>query len=108
MSSAVTGSVVGKKGTVVIAAQLRKDYGLEKGAEFIQEPTPEGVLIRPSVPAPRRRYSRQEKAAFLLRSALTRGEYEEALDECRKLGVDVKKIPHRAPRPHSARTLTRA
>jgi bifunctional DNA-binding transcriptional regulator/antitoxin component of YhaV-PrlF toxin-antitoxin module len=98
MSSAATGSVVGKKGTVVIAPRLRKEFGLEEGARFVQETTPEGVLIRPSGAAPLRRYRRQEKAAFLLRSALTREEYDEALEECRKLGVDVKKIPHRAPR----------
>lgn len=42
-------SKVGKRGTVVIPARLRRQYGIEEGDLVIAEGHPEGVLIRPAV-----------------------------------------------------------
>ena len=89
---------VGKRGTVVIAAKFREEYGLEEGQPIIMEATPHGVLIKSSAATPVRRYTAEEKAEFILRSALTRSEYDEAIREVKALGVDPKSIPHRPPR----------
>jgi hypothetical protein len=36
---------MGKRGTLVIAASLRKIYGFEDGADVVQEATPNPVAI---------------------------------------------------------------
>lgn len=87
---------MGRRGTLVIAARFRKEYGFEDGGDVIQEPRPEGLLIRPAVSVPVRRYTDPEKAAFLLNAASNRAEYAEALSEVRAMGLDPKKIPHHA------------
>lgn len=89
---------VGKRGTVVIAAKFREEFGLQEGQDIIMEATDQGVLIKPCLSEPIRRYSAKEKAEFILRAALTRAEYEEALREVKALGVDPKSIPHRPPK----------
>ena len=38
---------VGKRGTLVIPAKLRRIFGIEEGSELIAEETPEGILLRP-------------------------------------------------------------
>ena len=43
---------VGKRGTVVIPAGLRRKYGLEEGALIVAEARAEGVLLRPVVALP--------------------------------------------------------
>ena len=89
---------VGKRGTVVIAPKFREEYGLEEGQPIIMEATPHGVLIKSSTSVPVRRYTAEEKAEFILRAALTRAEYDEAIREVKALGVDPKSIPHRPPK----------
>jgi bifunctional DNA-binding transcriptional regulator/antitoxin component of YhaV-PrlF toxin-antitoxin module len=38
---------IGKRGTMVIPAILRKQYGFTEGIPVVTEPHPEGVLIKP-------------------------------------------------------------
>ena len=45
-------SRVGKRGTVVIPAALRRRFGIEEGSLVIAEDREEGILIRPAVAAP--------------------------------------------------------
>jgi len=40
---------VGKRGTIVVPAKLRKRYGIEEGALVTTEPREDGVLIRLAV-----------------------------------------------------------
>jgi AbrB family looped-hinge helix DNA binding protein len=42
-------SKVGERGTVVIAAALRRRFGIEEGTLVVAEATDEGILIRPAV-----------------------------------------------------------
>jgi bifunctional DNA-binding transcriptional regulator/antitoxin component of YhaV-PrlF toxin-antitoxin module len=86
---------MGKRGTLVIAASLRKRYGFEDGADVVQEATPEGVLIRPAVTVPLRVYSDQDRAMFLLNNACSVEEYEAARQAVRAMGLDPDKIKHR-------------
>jgi bifunctional DNA-binding transcriptional regulator/antitoxin component of YhaV-PrlF toxin-antitoxin module len=37
---------IGKRGTMVIPAMLRKQYGFTEGLPVVTEPHPEGVLIK--------------------------------------------------------------
>ncbi len=87
-------SSIGKRGTLVIASSFRKAYGFEDGADVVQEPTPDGVLIRPAATVPVRVYSDEDKAMFLLNNACSRDEYKQARDSVRKMGLSPDKIKH--------------
>jgi len=85
---------MGKRGTLVIAASLRKIYGFEDGTDVVQEARPEGVLIRPAGTAPLRVYSDRVQAMFLLNNACSLEEYEAARQAVRAMGLDPGKIKH--------------
>jgi hypothetical protein len=85
---------MGKRGTLVIAASLRKIYGFEDGADVVQEATPEGVLIRPAATVPVRVYSDRDRAMFLLNNACSTAEYRKAREAVRAMGLDPAKIKH--------------
>lgn len=89
---------VGKRGTIVIPAELRARYGLEEGASIVAEPTAEGVLLRPAVTLPVEIYTDERKAEFLLNNAVTPKGYAWAREEVRKLGLDPDAIPHDKPK----------
>lgn len=89
---------VGKRGTVVIPAGLRRKYGFEEGSLIAAEAREEGVLLRPVITLPLERYSPERKAEFLLNNAVTPKDYAWAFEEVKKLGVDPKTIPHEKPK----------
>ncbi len=90
-------SRVGKRGTFVIPAKLRRRFGLEEGSEVIAEETPQGILIRPAVTVPLELYSDERKAEFLLSNAVDAEDYSRALEEVRAMGLDPSKIDHHRP-----------
>lgn len=90
-------SRIGKRGTLVIPARLRRKFGIEEGSEVIAEETPDGILIRPAVTIPVEVYSVERKAEFLLSNAVDPEDYERAVAEVRELGVDPDDIPHHRP-----------
>ena len=61
---------VGKRGTVVIPAKLRKKFGIEEGSSVLVEEGPDGVVIRPAVTLPVEVWTPERKAAFLLENAV--------------------------------------
>ncbi|BCV19956.1 AbrB/MazE/SpoVT family DNA-binding domain-containing protein [Moorella sp. Hama-1] len=85
---------IGKRGTVVIPASLRRKYGLQEGALVIAEACPEGILLRPAVALPVEVYTPERKAEFLLNNCITPEDYAWAVQEVRKLGLDPASIPH--------------
>ena len=89
---------VGKRGTVVIPAQLRRRYGIEEGSMVITEAHGDGVLIRPAVALPVEHYTDERKAEFLLSNAVDEQDYEWAVQEVRKLGIDPETVLHERPR----------
>ena len=89
---------VGKRGTVVIPAAIRRKCGLEEGSLVVAEAREEGVLLRPAVTLVVERYSPERKAEFLLNNAVTPEDYAWAVKEVRKLGVTPRKIPHKKPK----------
>ncbi len=90
-------SKVGKRGTWVIPAPLRRRFGLEEGSEIIAEETPEGILIRPAFTVALEMYTLERKAEFLLSNAVDDEDYARAVNEVRRLGLDPKSITHRQP-----------
>ena len=61
---------VGKRGTIIVPAKLRKRYGIEDGTLVTAEARGDGVLIRPAVVLPVERYTPKRKAEFRLSSRL--------------------------------------
>lgn len=82
-------SKVGKRGTVVIPAALRKRFGIEEGTLVVAEATDEGILIRPAVVMPVEVYAPERKARFLLENATDAEDYARAAAVVREeLGLD--------------------
>jgi AbrB family looped-hinge helix DNA binding protein len=88
---------VGKRGTVVIPAALRRRFGLEEGSLVVVEVRDEGILIRPAVAVPVEIYSPERRAEFLLSTAVDATDYARAVEEVRKMGVDPETVPHQPP-----------
>ena len=88
---------VGKCGTVVIPAALRRRFGIEEGSLLIAEGRAEGILLRPALAVPLEGYTPERKAEFLLSNAVDDEDYVRAEEEVRKLGLDPATIPHRRP-----------
>ena len=95
--AAVETSKVGKRGSVVIPARLRQQYGIEEGSLVIAEARKDGILIRPAAVPPVEVYTLRRRAEFLLSNAVDAKEYARAVREVRKLGLDPAKVPHRKP-----------
>lgn len=93
----VTTSKLGKKGIVVIPAELRRRFGLEEGSLIIVEETAEGIVIRPAVALPVEIYSPERQAEFLLSNATTEDEYEAAREEVIGMGLSPDSIQHHRP-----------
>ena len=91
-------SKVGKRGTVVIPARLRKHFGIAEGSLVITEERDEGILIRPAVAMPIESYSRERIAEFLLSNAIDADDYAGAVEEVRRMGLDPNAIPHQKPK----------
>jgi len=90
-------SRIGKRGTLVIPAKLRRRFGIEEGSEVIAEATPQGILIRPAVTVPLELYTEERKAEFLLSNAVDAEDYETAVQEVRRMGLDPADISHQRP-----------
>lgn len=90
-------SKVGKRGSVVTPATLRRHFGIEEGSLVIAEATEEGVLIHPAVAVPVESYARERRAEFLLSNAIDERDYERAQEEVRDMGLDPEAVPHHRP-----------
>ena len=90
-------SRIGKRGTLVIPAKLRRIFGLHEGSEVLAQETADGILIRPAVTVPLERYRPERKAEFLLSNAVDAEDYQRAMDEVRRLGLNPADIVHAPP-----------
>jgi AbrB family looped-hinge helix DNA binding protein len=85
---------VGKRGTFVIPARLRKRFGMEEGTLVIAEACEEGILLRPAVALPIEAYSPERVAEFLLSNAVDAADYRKAVARVTAMGLDPDSIPH--------------
>lgn len=90
-------SRVGKRGTIVVPAKLRRRFGIAEGTLLIAEEQSGGILLRPAVAVPVETYTDERKAEFLLNNAVDAADHERARKEVRKLGLSPRKIQHRRP-----------
>jgi len=88
---------VGKRGSIIVPATLRKRFGIEEGSIVTAEEKDDGILIRPAVVIPIERYAPDRKAEFLLSNAVGQPDYRSARKAVRKMGLDPDSIPHRRP-----------
>ena len=89
---------VGKKGTIVIPASLRKRFGVHEGDILITEDHGDGILIKRAVVLPIDVYSAERKAEFILSNTIDGEDYQKACEEVRALGLDPHQIKHHKPR----------
>ena len=90
-------SRIGKRGTFVIPAKLRRRFGLSEGTTVIAEETEEGILLRPAVTVPIESYSSERRAEFLLSNAMDDDDYARAREAVREMGIDPDSIEHHRP-----------
>ena len=88
---------VGKRGTVVLPARLRRKLNLAEGSLLLVEERPDGLLLRPAVAYPVEHYSPLRVAELLLNTAVDAGDYERARHAVGELGIDPDEVPHRKP-----------
>lgn len=88
---------IGKRGAIVIPAALRQRFGFNEGELVVAEETAEGVLIRPAVALAVEHYSAERQAEFLLSNAVGAEDYQRAIKDVRKLGIDPENIKHYKP-----------
>ncbi len=91
---------VGKRGTVVIPAEIRRRYGLEEGEMLVMEESTQGLLFKPVRGFEVEIYTPERMVEFALNNAITAEEYDGALADARAAGLDLDSIPHQ-PRPAS-------
>lgn len=89
---------IGKRGTIVVPAKLRRRFGMDEGSYVTAEPRNDGILLRPAVLVPIEKYTPERKAEFLLSNATNPADYRRARREVKKLGLDPDSIPHRRPK----------
>lgn len=87
-------SKIGKRGTIVIPAKLRRQYGIGEGDLVVAEAREDGILIRPAVAVPLESYTPRRKAEFLLSNATDAEDYARAVREVRAMGLEPDGIPH--------------
>jgi len=88
---------IGKRGTLVIPAELRRRFALTEGDTVIIEEREDGLSVRPAVALPVEIYTPERKAEFFLNNAVTKADYRWAVKEVRRMGLDPNKIAHEKP-----------
>jgi len=88
---------IGKRGTIVIPAAMRRMFGFAEGSLVIAEAHTDGVLLRPATAVPIEIYTPERIAEFLLTNAVDEGDYLQAKKEVRNLGLSSTKINHCSP-----------
>lgn len=89
--------LMGKRGTVVIPAKVRKRYRLNEGSPMLVEEREEGILMRPAAitPVDVEIYTPERLAEFFLNNAMDKEDYLEARKEVESMGIDPDTIKHR-------------
>lgn len=88
---------MGKRGTIVVPAELRARYHMEEGALVLIEEGPSGLTLRPAVALSTEIYSPDRKAAFLLENAVDARDYQRARKAVRAMGLDPDDVSHARP-----------
>jgi AbrB family looped-hinge helix DNA binding protein len=87
-------SKVGRRGTVVLPAKLRRRLGIEEGSFVVAEEREDGILIRPATVLPIEIYTPERRAEFMLNNAVSAEDDRRARAEVKRLGLDADRIKH--------------
>ena len=85
---------MGKRGTVVIPADVRRRFGLDEGEMLVMEESAGGLLIKPVRAFEVEVYTPERTAEFMLNNAVTAEEYDAAVRDVRAMGIDPGSVPH--------------
>lgn len=88
---------MGRNGTLVIPAGMRRRLGLNEGELVMIEDTAEGITIRPAIALPVEIYAPERQAALLLENAVDAADYAAAREAVCAMGLDPDRIDHHAP-----------
>jgi len=83
---------MGKRGTLVIPAKLRKQFGLEDGSLLITEAANGEIRLRPAVLYEPEVWGPERTAYFMLINSMTREEWDRMIPDVLAMGVDPTKI----------------
>jgi AbrB family looped-hinge helix DNA binding protein len=88
--------LIGKRGTVVIPAKIRKRYRLDEGSPMLMEEREDGILMRPAATTPVdvEIYTPERLAEFFLNNAMDKEDYLEARKDVEAMGIDPDSIDH--------------
>jgi AbrB family looped-hinge helix DNA binding protein len=89
---AATTIKMGKRGTVVIPAKLRKQFGMEDGSHLMVESKDGGISIRPATVYEPEVWSDEERCYFILINSMTKEEWDANLPDVLARGIDPAKI----------------
>jgi AbrB family looped-hinge helix DNA binding protein len=90
-------SKVGRRGTVVLPAKLRRRLGIEEGSFVVAEEREDGILIRPATVLPVEIYRAERRAEFLLNNAVGAEDYRRARAEVKRMGLNPDHTIHHKP-----------
>lgn len=104
---ATTTIKMGKRGTIVLPAKLRKQFGLGDGSLLVTEAKGGEIRIRPAFVIEPEVWTPQRKAYLTLINAMTKEEYDEVSALLREEGIDPADAPG-LDRDHRAKLPTQA
>lgn len=85
---------VNQRGALTLPKDIREKAGIPNGGNVRIQMTSEGVLLTPVVAYPVEIYTQERIAEFRLNNAVDAQDYEAAVQEVRKMGLDPDTIPH--------------
>ena len=89
---------MGKRGTVVIPAELRREMHLKEGDLMIAENHGDGILLKPAIAMAVEKYTLERQAEFILSNATDTKDYHQARDAVKAMGLNPDKISHIKPK----------
>jgi len=94
---AATTIKMGKRGTIVLPAKLRKQFGLADGSLLVTEAKDGEIRLRPAFVYEPEVWSPQRKAYLTLINAMTKEEYDDVSALLREEGIDPADAPGLEP-----------
>ena len=89
---------MGKRGTIVLPAKLRKQFGLRGRGSLLNVDVIDGkISIKPAYAYEPEVWSDEERSYFILINSMTKEEWDRNLSDVLELGIDPAKIEGLAP-----------
>ena len=83
-----------RNGSITIPSDLRERYGLEDGSLLVMEAGTEGIVLRRVDGPDPEVYTPERIAEFLLNNAVSERDYQAAIEDVIKMGIDPASVPH--------------